>query len=63
MVRSPEGVMNFVPNYRHVSRVGVATEAWGTRERELRQFGGFSTPAIGMSDPRLELRSVSSMAS
>jgi len=60
-VRLKEGAANFVPTYQHVSRIGVASEAWGTRERELLRFGGFSAPAIGMSDPRLELRPATSV--
>jgi hypothetical protein len=62
LVRCPGGAANFVPTYRHVSRIGVSSEPWGTREHELRQFGGFSAPAIGLSDPRLELRPPSSVA-
>lgn len=60
-VRCPGGAANFVPTYHHVSRIGVASETWGTRERELLMFGGFSAPAVGMSDLRLELRPASSV--
>ena len=33
---------------------------WVLRERGLLGFGGFSDPAIGMSDERLEAKRVSS---
>ena len=48
--------------YSHASRVLVASEPWGTRERELLEFGAVSSPAIGMANPRLEPRPVSSVA-
>lgn len=58
----PEGGSNFVPTYKHTSRIGVATEPWGVHDRGLLGFGGFSAPAVGMSDARLELRRPSSVA-
>jgi len=61
-VRCPESALNFVPAYKHVSRIGVATEPWGTRTHELLEFRGFSDPAIGMVDTRIELRPPSSVA-
>ncbi|KAI9466009.1 hypothetical protein BJY52DRAFT_1163178 [Lactarius psammicola] len=61
-IRCPEGTVNFVPAYEHASRVQVASEAWGTRERELPELGGVSSPAIGMANARLEQRPVSSVA-
>lgn len=63
-VRCPESAQNFVPAYKHVSRIGVATEPWGTRTlaHELLEFRGFSDPAIGMVDARIELRPPSSVA-
>ena len=53
--------MNFLPTYKHASRIGVATDTWTPRERGLLGFGGFSDPAIGMSDERLEIRRVSNV--
>lgn len=50
----PDSAFNFVPTYKHASRIGVATETWVFRERGLLGFGGFSDPAIGMSDKILE---------
>ncbi|KAH9060059.1 hypothetical protein EDB87DRAFT_1618339 [Lactarius vividus] len=61
-IRCPEGAVNFVPTYEHTSRVQVASEAWGTRERELHELGNISSPAIGMANARLEQRPVSSVA-
>ncbi|KAH9998132.1 hypothetical protein BJV74DRAFT_768046 [Russula compacta] len=61
-VRGPESALNFVPTYKHVSRIGVASEPWGTRDRGLLGFGGFSYPAIGMADARLERRPSSNVA-
>ncbi|KAH9030679.1 hypothetical protein EDB85DRAFT_1962607 [Lactarius pseudohatsudake] len=62
-IRRPEGAFNnFVPTYEHVSRVHVASEAWGTRERELHELGNVSSPAIGMANARIEQRPVSSVA-
>ncbi|KAH9079218.1 hypothetical protein EDB83DRAFT_2341445 [Lactarius deliciosus] len=61
-IRRPEGAVNFVPAYEHVSRVHVASEAWGTRERELHELGNVSSPAIGMANARIEQRPVSSVA-
>ena len=54
----PDSAVNFVPTYKHASRIGVATETWVLRERGLLGFGGFSDPAIGMSDERLEAKRV-----
>jgi hypothetical protein len=53
-VSCPDSAVNFVPTYKHASRIGVATETWAPHERGLLGFGGFSDPAIGMSDERLE---------
>ncbi|KAF8275227.1 hypothetical protein EI94DRAFT_1560422 [Lactarius quietus] len=61
-IRCPDGAFNFVPTYEHASRVPVASESWGTRERELLEFGAVSSPAIGMADVRLDQRPVSSVA-
>jgi hypothetical protein len=47
--------------YNHASRIGVATETWALHERGLLGFGGFSDPAIGMSDERLEGKRASSV--
>ena len=35
-------------------RVHVATEPYGTRQRELLSLGGASAPALGMVDRRLD---------
>ena len=51
-----------MPTYEHTSRVLVASEPWGTRERELLEFGTASSPAIGMADARLDQRPASSVA-
>ncbi|KAI9452324.1 hypothetical protein F5148DRAFT_1236571 [Russula earlei] len=52
-----------VEQYKHLSRIAVATEPMGgARDRGLLGFGGFSDPAIGMSDERLEQRPPSSVA-
>jgi len=48
--------LSFVPTYKHVLGIEVTTEPWGTRERGLLAFGGFSDPAIGMGDERLQSR-------
>lgn len=53
-VSSPEGGYNFVPTYKHASQIGVATETWAPRERGLLGFGGFSEPALGIRDEKLE---------
>ena len=55
----PDSALNFVPTYKHASRIGVATETWAFRERGLLGFGGFSDPAIGMSYENLEAQRVS----
>lgn len=55
----PDSAVNFVPTYKHASRIGVATETWVLRERGLLGFGGFSDPAIGMSDESLERKRAS----
>ncbi|KAI0316786.1 hypothetical protein OF83DRAFT_1059772 [Amylostereum chailletii] len=47
-VRIPEGTGIVAPSYLHDERVFIATEPWGTRERELLQLGGMSAPALGM---------------
>lgn len=60
-VSCPDSALNFVPTYKHASRIGIATETWDLRERGLLGFGGFSNPAIGMSDERLEGQRVSNV--
>jgi hypothetical protein len=60
-VQCPESALNFLPTYKHVSRIGVASEPWGTRERGLLGFGGFSDPAVEMGDERLQQRRPSSI--
>ena len=60
-VRCLDCALSFVPTYKHVSRVGVASEPWVTRERGLLGFGGFSDPALETVDERLELRRPSSV--
>jgi hypothetical protein len=60
-VRCPDSTLKFVPTYRHVSRIGVATEPWGVREGGLLGFGGFSDPALEIGDERLQLRRPSSV--
>ncbi|KAN0124054.1 hypothetical protein V8E52_002544 [Russula decolorans] len=60
-VSCADSALNFVPTYKHASRIGVATETWALRERGLLGFGGFSNPAIGMSDERLERKRVSNV--
>ena len=60
-VSCPDSAINFVPTYKHASRIGVATERWAFHERGLLGFGGFSNPAVGMRDERLEIRRVSNV--
>jgi len=60
-VRCPDSTLKFVPTYRNVSRIGVATEPWGVREGGLLGFGGFSDPALEIGDERLQLRRPSSV--
>lgn len=60
-VSCPDSAINFVPTYKHASRIGVATERWAVHERGLLGFGGFSDPAVGMRDERLEVRRVSNV--
>ncbi|KAH9966450.1 hypothetical protein BC827DRAFT_1125085 [Russula dissimulans] len=61
-VHSPESGFAFLPTYNHVSRIGIVTEPWSFRGRGLLGFGGFSDPALGMVDPRLERRSPSRLS-
>ncbi|KAI0273823.1 hypothetical protein BC834DRAFT_231787 [Gloeopeniophorella convolvens] len=61
-IACPKGTVNFIPTYKHIARIQVSSEPWGTRERELLQFGGVSAPAIRMGHARSELRPVSSVA-
>jgi len=60
-VRCPDCALNSVPTYKHVSRVGVASEPWGTHARGLLGFDGFSDPALETADERLQLRRPSSV--
>jgi hypothetical protein len=60
-VSCPDSALNFVPTYKHASRIGVATEPWTPHERGLLGFGGFSDPAMGMRDERLEARRASNV--
>jgi hypothetical protein len=60
-VNYPDSALTFVPTYKHASRIGVDTETWVLRERGLLGFGGFSDPAVGMSDESLEGRLVSNV--
>lgn len=60
-VRCPDCAVHFLPTYNHVSRIGVASESWGARERGLLAFGGFSDPALETADERLQLRRPSSV--
>ncbi|KAI0048210.1 hypothetical protein FA95DRAFT_1558230 [Auriscalpium vulgare] len=60
-IRSSGGTTNYMPTFSHDEPVHISTEPWGTRDREALQ-GGASTPAIGMTNPRMELRPTHSMA-
>jgi hypothetical protein len=60
-VSCPDSALNFVPTYKHASRIGVATEPWTPHERGLLGFVGFSYPAMGMRDERLEARRASNV--
>ncbi|KZV67982.1 hypothetical protein PENSPDRAFT_583121 [Peniophora sp. CONT] len=55
-VQAPKeaGASAFLPVYAHDERVHVATEPYGTRQRELLSLGGASAPALGMVDRRLD---------
>ena len=55
-VQAPKeaGAGAFLPVYAHDERVHVATEPYGTRQRELLSLGGASAPALGMVDRRLD---------
>ncbi|TFY77411.1 hypothetical protein EWM64_g6602 [Hericium alpestre] len=52
----PAGASKFLPEYADQVPVRIASEPWGTRERELLQFGGHPAPALGLSMARGELR-------
>ena len=58
-IRPPYSSTN-LPSYSHVEVLTVATEPWGTYERELRQFGA-SAPAVGLNNAGRELRPTHSM--
>ena len=60
-VRCSDCALSFLPTYNHTSRIGVASESWSTREGGLLAFGGFSDPALGTADERLQLRRPSSV--
>ncbi|KAI0038644.1 hypothetical protein FA95DRAFT_1529052 [Auriscalpium vulgare] len=60
-IRSSGGTTNYLPTFSHDELVQISTEPWGTRDREELQ-GGASAPAIGMNNPRIELRPTHSVA-
>lgn len=49
-VKIPEGLGIPAPGFVHDERVYIATEPWGTMEREFLQLRGMSAPAFGIRE-------------